>query len=113
MALVQWADSRHQTVSVDWFIVRTPEDAEELAAIVEDREVVEIHRDERMAIAERLGACRERLAICGLGAAEVVLLAQDLADAALRERERATRVAGRVGEHGLGATVQRQRVAIA
>jgi len=35
VALVQWADSRHQTLSIDWQVVRTPEDAEALAAAID------------------------------------------------------------------------------
>ena len=35
VALVQWADSRHQTLSIDWFLVRTPEDAEALADLID------------------------------------------------------------------------------
>ena len=35
VALVQWADSRHQTLSIDWVVVRTPEDASALAAVID------------------------------------------------------------------------------
>ena len=35
VALVQWADSRHQTLSIDWQVVRTPEDAAALAALID------------------------------------------------------------------------------
>jgi len=35
VALMQWADSRHQTLSIDWRVVRTPEEAEALAELID------------------------------------------------------------------------------